>query len=201
MEKRMQNTLANLPLKKSGLIRKLGPGDAKGLEEHLLRLGPEARRMRFNAVVSDSFISTYAQNSFGAGCVAHGYFEDGDLRALAELRTDGGWMTHEAEAAFSVEADWRQRGIGTELFARILRSARNRGITKLMISCLSWNAPMRGLAQKFHAELHLEEGEIIGTILPERASAASLVDEVVQDGLSYVAALRQAGLSAMRPRK
>ncbi len=169
-----------------GHMRKLTSLDRKLLGNHFLRLGPESRRMRFSASVSDTFLVEYADASFAAGCILHGYFEAGELRAVAELRTDGGWLTHEAEAAFSVEHDWRGKGIGTELFGRMLRSARNRGITKLMISCLAWNTAMRALAQKFKAELHLEEGEVIGTILPERSSAASLMDEAVEDGIAYI---------------
>ena len=179
----MPSDLADTQLAAGGhmLIRKLTPADKTQIRDHLLRLDRESLTMRFGASVSPEFIATYVERSLGRDCLMHGYFENGMLRATAELRTDGDFFADQAEAAFSVEQGWRRRGIGAELFSRTLKSARNRGIERLTIMCLSWNKPMRALARKFSAELHLEEGEVIGTILPKRPSPGSVITELIQD--------------------
>ena len=69
-----------------GTFRKLWAADTAALRAHLLRLDPESRRMRFGTPVSDFFIQHYADNALGNHSVAHGYFVDGILRGVAELR-------------------------------------------------------------------------------------------------------------------
>jgi GNAT superfamily N-acetyltransferase len=173
------------------MIRKLVPADRAQIRDHLLRLDRESLAMRFGASVSPQFITAYVGRSLGQGSLMHGYFENGRLRATAELRTDGDFFADRAEAAFSVEQGWRRRGIGAGLFTRILRSARNRGIGELTIMCLSWNKPMRALAHKFRAELRLAEGEVVGTILPRRPSPGSVIAELLSDLKDLAANLSQ----------
>jgi len=182
------------------IIRKLTFADRGALREHYERLGPESIHLRFNASLSGEALMRQAERSLAFGNLVHGYFEDGVLRAVAELSRSGGLGDRHGEAAFSVEPGWRNRGIATELFRRTLRSARNRGLKTLEISCLAWNRPMRNLASKFHAELHLEEGSIIGTILPETASSFSLFEEWLLDTQALVTISRQALTAFFTPR-
>ena len=49
------------------------------------------------------------------GAVVFGYFENGELHAAAELRKLGDTWGRGAEAAFSVEPGFQERGIATEL--------------------------------------------------------------------------------------
>jgi hypothetical protein len=85
-------------------FRKLWVADTEALKAHLLRLDPESRRMRFGTPVSDFFIKQYAENALGSHSIAHGYFVDGVLRGVAELRGFRGITGGDAEAAFSVES-------------------------------------------------------------------------------------------------
>lgn len=178
-----------------GAFRKLSLLDKQRLTDHLLRLDRDSLRMRFGATLSREALIEHAERCFTLGCTMHGYFVDGDLRGVAELRLDRPWLTQSAEAAFSVEPDCRDHGVATELFARTLRTARNRGVRRLMISCLTWNKPMQALARKFKAEFHWEEGEVVGTVLAESASPRSFIEELTEDALGYLTAAAQRRLA------
>jgi GNAT superfamily N-acetyltransferase len=172
-----------------GVIRKVWPAEYSKFRDHLLRLDAESRRLRFCASVNDAFIDRYCETVRRVPTLVHGFFVDGELRAAAELRPIlDGWPVA-AEAAFSVERDWQDSGIGTELLHRTLRSARNRGVATLYMVCLRENARMQSLARKFEAELHFEHGEIAGTVDAAGPDVFSLLREGLEDGSALVTAL------------
>ena len=111
-----------------GVIRKLWIDRAGPYRDHLLRLDADSRRNRFGGAVSDDFIRKYVALPMGIEAVMHGYFVDGVLRGVAELRPLGHGFSDEAEAAFSIETKWQSHGVGTALLERTLLAARNRGI-------------------------------------------------------------------------
>jgi GNAT superfamily N-acetyltransferase len=143
----------------AGTIRKLWIGEAPLYCAHLLRLDAESRRNRFNGTVSDTYIRCYAEPSTLADAVIHGFFLDGVLRAVAELRP---LPADEAEVALSIEKDWQGHGVGAVLLERALLAARNRGIKSLYMTCLPENLRMRRLARKFHANLTFGFGSVVG---------------------------------------
>ena len=55
-----------------------------------------------------------------------------------------------AEAAFSVERDWQDQGIGDALITRVIAAAQNRGVNRLDMICLPENRKMQHLAVKHH---------------------------------------------------
>ena len=103
-----------------GLIRRLGPRDADGFTTHLLRLDAEARASRFGGLVSDKALHDHALLALAGGAVVLGYVEDGVLRGVGELHDQPGSSPSAGEAAFSVEAGWQGRGIGSKLMRRVL---------------------------------------------------------------------------------
>lgn len=172
-----------------GSIRKLLPSEADAFGAHLLRLDREARRMRFAHSVSDAFVSDYASRMLDNGSVVYGYVEDGEVRAVAELKKLGDDWGKEAEAAFSVETAVQDRGLGTELMGRVIRAARNRGVTHLYMSCLAENSKMQAIARKHEAELKFEYGEVVGEILPSSPNYFSVLAEAVDDRVGYMLAV------------
>ena len=144
-----------------GIIRKLWMGEAPLYCAHLLRLDPESRRNRFGGTVSDDYIRGYAQPSNLAGAVLHGFFVDGVLRGIAELRPLPG---DEAETALSIEKEWQGRGVGTALLERTLLAARTRATKLLHLTCLPENRRMWQLARKFRADLTFGYGGVVGTL-------------------------------------
>ena len=172
-----------------GNIRKLWPTETDKFRDHLLRLDKQNRHMRFAHGVSDAFIEDYAARMSEMGALVYGFFIDGEVRAAAELKKLGLAWGHEGEAAFSVEQPWQEQGIGTELMGRVIRSARNRGVQHLCVSCLAANAKMRTIARKHEAELRFEYGEVIGEIVPEGSNYFSLLAEAVDDRIGYMMAV------------
>ena len=172
-----------------GTIRKLLKSETRLLKDHLLRLDETARERRFGHHVSDAFIAGYAGKAAEFGTIIFGYFDGGDLRAAAELkRPKLGWGQI-AEAAFSVERPLAGQGIATALMGRVIRSARNRGVRHLILCCMAENAKMRAIAAKYGAELRVEDGSIVGDIIPLIADYYSLAGEMFDDRLAMMHAI------------
>jgi RimJ/RimL family protein N-acetyltransferase len=178
-----ENTVAK------GSMRKLWPAETDKFRDHLLRLDKVSRRMRFAHTVSDAFIIEYASRMSELGSVVYGYVEGDEVRAVAELRKLGDAWGHEAEAAFSVEATHQDLGIGSDLMGRIIRSARNRGVQRLYMSCLPENNRMQAIARKYEAELAFEPGEVVGEIVPQGPNYFSVLAEAVEDRMGFILAV------------
>jgi GNAT superfamily N-acetyltransferase len=171
------------------LIRKLWPAETVLFRDHLLRLDKASRRSRFAHGVSDSFIEDYARRMNEMGGLVLGAFVAGEMRAAAELRKLGDTWGREAEAAVSVERQFQEFGLGTELMGRIIRAARNRGVQLLYMSCLPENARMQAIARRYEAELRFETDEVVGEIVPQAADCFSLMAEAVEDRVGYMLAV------------
>jgi len=172
-----------------GNSRKLWSSESDKFRDHLLRLDKDSRRLRFAHGVSDAFIEDYAARMSDMGSIVYGHIVDGELRAAAELRKLGDSWGREAEAAFSVEKAYQERGIGTELMGRVIRAARNRGVRHLYMSCLAENRKMQAIARKHEAELRFEYGEVIGEIIPDGPSYFSMLAEAVDDRVGFMMAV------------
>lgn len=178
----MENTL-------KGEIRKLWPTELERYRDHLLRLDPDSRRLRFGMGVGDEFVTDYAMRINDLQSTVYGYFEDGEVRAAAELRPIGFQMPGEAEAAFSVEKGWQDTGIGTELMGRVIRTARVTGIRRLYMNCLAENRKMQRIARKYEAVLHFEEGDVVGEVEPLTPNYFSIWREAIADQRGFVMAV------------
>jgi len=187
------HTLASL----GGTVRKLWPNETDKFRDHLLRLDAASRRMRFAHAVSNAFVADYASRMLSNGAIVFGYFDGETLVACAELRRIGVTWGDTAEAAFSVEASHQDRGIATELLGRIIRSARNRSVRHLIMSCLASNAKMQSVARRFEAELSFEAGEVIADIVPEAANPMSVMAEAFEDRVDFFRAVFDLGPKAI----
>ena len=169
-----------------GIMRKLWMSERHKLHDHLLRLDPDSRRMRFAHGVSDTFIKDYVSKINDLNSVVYGYFDGVEMRAAAELRKIGSTWGHDAEGAFSVESGYQNAGIGSELMGLLIRSARNRAVHHLQMACLVENSKMQHVARKHHAVLRFAQGEILGSIEPQPANVGTLLDEAVDDQRAYM---------------
>jgi GNAT superfamily N-acetyltransferase len=182
-----------------GVIRKMWIDRAGPYRDHLLRLDKESRRNRFGGAVSDEFILNYIELSLGLDAVIHGFFVDGILRGVAELRPLGNGFADEAEAAFSIETPWQSNGVGTALLERTLLAARNRGIKLLHMACLVNNARMIELARKFEAELKFDFGSVVGEVEAAHPTPMSVWREVVADTHGFATAMLDVQAKMLRP--
>jgi RimJ/RimL family protein N-acetyltransferase len=169
-----------------GFIRRLLASESYLLRDHLWRLDSEARNRRFGRDVSDHFIDLYAARAGDFGNVTFAYFVDGDVRGVAELRPGAFMRRESAEVAFSVERPFINRGIATQLMGRVIRTARNRGISHLILVCMPENAKMQAIARHFGAELKVEDGSIVAEIVPRRADYQSWVSDIIDEPLTYL---------------
>ena len=172
-----------------GTIRKLWQSESDKFRDHLLRLDKDSRRMRFAHAVSDNFIDDYAGRMNEMGAIVYGYLEGGEVRAVAELKKLGDTWGQEAEAAFSVEPGYQEKGIGTELMGRVIRAGRNRSVNHLYMSCLAENRKMQAIARKHEADLRFEYGEVIGEIVPIDPNYFSILAEAMEDRVGYLLAV------------
>ena len=134
------------------------------LRDHLLRLDNASRHDRFHGFIDDSFIERYAEKCANDGTVVIAYIEDGVVRGAAELHPPEQSPDAQPEIAFSVEASVRRRGVGSILFAKLIREARAKGYASLRITTGAQNEAMRALAGKFGAQLAFRHGESAGSI-------------------------------------
>lgn len=175
------------------VVRRLYRPDLPLFRDHLLRLDSETRRDRFGLQVSDDYLVNYAELCFKPGAITYGYFEDGMIRGAGELRIfpspQSGGAHMDGEAAFSVEHEWRRRGIGTDLMGHIVLVARNRRIETLTIVCLRHNQAMQALARKFEADLTFERNDVTGHLVARPPSALSYLREAIDNTLDLGAAV------------
>jgi GNAT superfamily N-acetyltransferase len=172
-----------------GEIRKLWMTELDKYRDHLLRLDSSSRRLRFGMGVGDAFVTDYAARVNDMQSIVYGFFIDGEIRAAAELRALGANLQGEAEAAFSVEQDYQDTGIGTELMGRVIRAARNRNIVRLYMNCLAENRKMQRIARKYEAVLHFEEGDVVGELAPSGPNYFSIWREAMDDERGFVMAV------------
>lgn len=168
-----------------GEVRRLWPAERDLFTAHLLRLDADTRRERFGTAVTDDFLRNYAETTFGVGGLVYAYVEAGEVRGAAELRGLEEIVIQTGEAAFSVERTWRRRGIGGELFSRLITAARNRNIRTLYMTCLPENAAMRNLARKFEAEMVGGYADVEGRIATGAPTPFTLLDEAMDNARSF----------------
>jgi len=178
----------------------------EAFRDHLLRLDARSRHERFGGGMSDDFLVRYAEHCFGQGDLLYGAFIDGHLCGASELRSGQAIWSEQApfgrhihaEAAFSVENEFRRRGIGEKLFRRIQEAATNHGVETIEIICLPDNIEMRMLAQKFKTHFTFEENALTGRLRARRPTPFSLMQEASGDMLDFGAALFDAQWRALR---
>ncbi len=174
---------------KEGVIRRVSGAERQVFRDHLLRLPPLSRRSRFGGGVSDLFIEQHVERLFSGDATVYGWFVDGVIHAGAELHPVGGPLKGTAEVAFSVEDGYQDTGVGTALLGRVMRAARNRGINRLIMTCLPENARMQRVAKKHGARLEWHEGDVLGMINPPVPTPLSMWREAVDEGEGFLSVL------------
>ena len=167
------------------LVSRLYAANQDSIRDHFLRLDIRSRRERFCGAVSENGILDYVQNIFRGDSIICGAFVDGQLRGIVELRCVFQSWPPTAEAAFSVEPDWQNIGIGDALFERMFAMAQNRGVRTIQMMCLKENSRMRHLAAKHHALLRNDQDAVEAVLHPFWPTPASVVEEIVGETRCY----------------
>jgi len=162
-------------------FHKLTVADRQNYRDHLLRLSPQDRMMRFQGYIAEDLISAHvARIDFGATIVV-GAFQAGRLVGAAELAMERLLLPRFAEIAVTVEDNVQGQGIGTELARRAVTIARNRGVRQLSMLCLAQNRRMQQIAKRLEAELAFAQGSVEASIALSGATPLSLLTEAFDD--------------------
>ena len=175
------------PPKRMGLlIRPLTPSELPNYLEHLLRLDSADRRMRFGFPIGDTGLRAHVQRiDLRTGHIL-ALFDDLDVVAAAHIVRASDDV---AEFAFSVDREWRGRGVGSELFDRAVLWARNRGIRRAIVYCLNENQAMRHIARKAGGQMTVSAGETEGRLELLPATPLSLLVEQASERSAWLGLL------------
>ncbi len=141
----------------------LGPRDVDRYCDHLMRLDAEDRRFRFFEEPEEFLMALHAGAAVADGRVVFGCESGGEIRGAGELMPDPGDPRH-GELAFSVERDWRRRGLGGALMRAMIDAAREKGFICLELEILPDNIAMQHLAGRFSSHLQQRNGNVVATI-------------------------------------
>jgi GNAT superfamily N-acetyltransferase len=184
--------------------RKLVASEAAQIVEHLLRLDPEDRRLRFGGgSIKPEAIATYFHGIDWRRSWFVGYFDGGVLRGVAQIGLAkpgaGVWPQSvrpgAAEFAVSVEKAWQRRGVGTQLLSQAVVVARNRNIRNLYMLCVPENEPVRRLARKVGIRLVFRDGEVTGEVELPRPDQLTVLAEIAGEAAAAMAEWTEAVLA------
>lgn len=144
--------------------------------DHLLRLSPKDRRLRFGHPRNDEAVRGHVDGLQPSRDIILAHF-DPELEVIGAVHI--ALSGRVAELAFSVDQRHRRRGIGTALFERAVVCARNRGVRSAVIYCLAGNREMRSLARKARMTISTGAGDSEGTLELPPIMPASVVSEMV----------------------
>jgi GNAT superfamily N-acetyltransferase len=170
-------------------IRRLWPADIAAFRRHLKRLDADTRQARFGSPVNDQFLEAYADTAHRLSTLIYGAYYGNEIRASAELRSLEIVGDAMAEAAFTVEKDYQDKGLGSLLMNRIIVAAQNRSISQLHMICLRDNDRMQHLAGKFGARLKIKSGEVTGRIDPTYPTPVSVFEEALDEAHGFMTAV------------
>ena len=178
-----------------GWFRSLGPDERPALVAHWKRLSPDSLRRRFLRPMRDEDLETHAARALAPGAETIGWFHDGVLRAVTDIYLDRGV----AEAAFSVEAAYRGRGIGRRLLDHALRRARNRHCRTLLVMTTRDNMPMVRLALSAGARLEHDGTDVVGHFDLGKADPASHFADAAEEEAGWLSECRRGSAGWPRP--
>lgn len=125
------------------------------VKKHLTSLNLEDRHLRFGAVMSDEAIEAYVDSQWDADGAWLGVYDGDHIIALAHIAIVG----EEAELGLSIEPKYRGQKLGQRLFERAVLYIKSRNIKHVFMHCLSENAVMRHIANKYNMTMVTSHGE------------------------------------------
>jgi GNAT superfamily N-acetyltransferase len=164
-------------------IRSLGRSHLERIIQHLLKLLPADRYLRFGYSANDEQIQRYVANiNFERDEIFGIYNRRLELIAMAHLafavESD---FTSCAEFGVSVLANVRGRGYGARLFDRAVMHARNEGVQMMFIHALSENTNMLNIARSAGAKVERDRSESDAYLRLPPADLDSRMTELVEE--------------------
>src|SRR5580698_5007479 len=142
-------------------IDRIGMANESDFARLLLRLDDSSRRCRFLANVNDHFLEQHSRRAVATAAFLAGAFVGRDLCGVAEVYEIG---NRSVEAAFVVDAAFRNLGFSTALLTAALDWARYSGRHSLRVAYLVGNVPMHRMARRANARIAAPDAEIEAVI-------------------------------------
>lgn len=156
---------------------------------HLLALSHEDRRMRFGHPLGDSAIAKYVDKLDFSRDALFGIFgKDQQLVGVVHLgvlpKKPESTTPLAAELGISLSEEVRGHGLGTLLFKRAIRRARNQNVEAIFIYTLLENDAMLRIAQKCNMKVKREDGQYEAWLQVIPGSTTSHIREFVDEQLA-----------------
>lgn len=127
--------------------------------DHLKRLNPDDRYMRFSCRVSDAWIDSFVQNINPVNNIIKVIYDSGKVVAAVHiaLNNDG----NEAEIGISIDSDYRKRGWGHILWDGAVLWCRDHGIKKIETICMSNNRWVINKVRTYNTQMERDGSQTI----------------------------------------
>lgn len=197
-----RQTAAMLGLSKVPIVQ-LDDSHRPQILAHLLTLSETDRRLRFSYMLNDTAIAKYVDSIdfkrdwvfgiFGREHTLMGAVHLAALNPGASSKTPKG-----AELGLSLNAELRGHGLGTLLFQRALRRARNEGIEVLFIHTLKDNDAMLRIVRKLNMKVSTSYGQCEAHLRVKPASAGSIFREMVDEHMADMDYLFKSSMNRLK---
>ena len=137
------------------VFRSLLPVERHRFAEHLLRLSPADRRMRFGCAASDDYIRRYVAGIASSDAIYVAFDEALVIRGAAHIAFHEGT----ADLGLSVEQGLRGNGLGTRLLQGALDISRAHGARRFTSQCLTHNRWMMAHVRRLGFDIASQDGE------------------------------------------
>jgi GNAT superfamily N-acetyltransferase len=157
-----------------GPVRKLSQAELNLVQNHFIRLDRDTLYHRFGSSVSDELLVRHVDSMGNSDMTIFGCCILGRIRGVAELRQFGSGQNRQAEAALTVEREYRDLGIEKALMAAMIDEAWRARLSEILVCFDVRDRHMRRLLEQFHASSRFEETDCFARIMIEdRGQAAA----------------------------
>lgn len=134
-------------------------------EQHLKRLSSQDRLNRFDYPIADEQIEYYVRNIRVEDLII-ALFTSSKVIGAAHLSIPDheAYLAKRIELGLSIESEYQDLGLGTDLMHASIATAQNAGFQELMVRCQSHNTPMLKVLEKFHGAIESSKGACYGSI-------------------------------------
>jgi len=156
------------------------------IEQHLLDLDENSRRLRFGYQASNESIIKYLDRAFDQQSTWFGYIDHGVCIGAAHVHVDENAV---AEIGISISTSHRGNGLCSTLFDRVILYLQSKKVKTVMMQCLSENKVMQYLAKKYGMNVvTISPGEKQADVaIDNKVNAASaMLLDASQDAISLV---------------
>ena len=180
------------------IARLLTPAELGLYRDHLLRLSPDDRRLRFSTLIDDAGIAEFVKHisPWDTQIIARFDYRLAVVAAVQISVVDGPL----AELAFTVDEAERGQGLAMALTKRALLWARNRTIRRACMHFLTDNQPVRQLARRVGMAISTHAGDSEAVVALPRPTPLSIVREIGAEQAGLSDYLLKAGLRSIATR-